>query len=288
MNELAEALNSPDEVDRIYAAQDIAETENPELAVHLISRLPIEESHAVRDAIVFALKNLPCSKIYTNLFELFSSPDPYLRNATIDIFGSKGNDSVNFLRSNMNHADREVRKLILDALFATGVPDALRAMRDGLSDPSVNVQITAVEYLGRLEDRKSVEEMLELFRDETEPMLRLAILEALCLIECRKTDIEDFISILAPYGDFTLMPQLYIPQMIRLSSKTGDSYILCNIVNTISDINIYAEDIIYAIEQADQKFKGFCKEECVLEITEKIMELTDNNELRALCQELLD
>ncbi|MCP4350926.1 MAG: HEAT repeat domain-containing protein [Desulfobacterales bacterium] len=84
-------------------------------------------------------------------------------------------------------------------------------------DPSMNVQITAVEYLGRLEDRQSVDNLLNLFRDETEPMLRIAILEAISLIECRKTDIEEFVSILAPYGDFALADPLYYP----FQQKTG-------------------------------------------------------------------
>ncbi|MCP4110112.1 MAG: HEAT repeat domain-containing protein [Desulfobacteraceae bacterium] len=157
------------------------------------------------------------------------------------------------------------RKLILDALFATGVPDALRHMREGLSDPSMNVQITAVEYLGRLEDRQSVD-LLNLFRDETEPMLRIAILEAISLIECRKTDIEEFVSILASYGDFALADPLYYPQAIRLSAKNGDSEIMCSIVSAITEIDIYAEDIIYAIEDAEHRFTGFSKEECILEI----------------------
>ncbi|MCP4110113.1 MAG: hypothetical protein GY749_32095 [Desulfobacteraceae bacterium] len=106
MDELLKQLNSIDEAERIYAAQDIAETNDPGMAAYLIERLPVEESQAVKDAIVFALKTLPCSRIYTNLFELFSSPDPYLRNSTIDLFGSEGNDATDFLSSNMNHAEK--------------------------------------------------------------------------------------------------------------------------------------------------------------------------------------
>lgn len=288
MDELAKALNDSDETERIYAAQDIAETNNPDMSIYLIDRLQIENSQAVRDAIVFSLNNLSCSGNYEKIFHLFSSPDPYLRNSTIDIFGSEGNEAIFFLESHMDHADGEVRKLILDALFATGVPDALPAIRKGLHDPSVNVKITAVEYLGRLEDRESIEIMLEIFSNDTEAMLRTAILEMLCQIECRKTDAEDFVSILAPYGDFSLMDPIYLPHMIRLSSKIGDADTLCTLVNTIADINIYAEDIVYAIEQADRIYEEFIKEDCVLEIMEKIMQITENDELRLLCEELMD
>ncbi len=182
MYELVKALNSFEEAERIYAAQDIAETKHPDMAVYLLNRLPLEESHAVRDAIVFALKNLPCSEIYDMLFKFFRSPDAYLRNAAISIFGSEGDKAIDFLTSHINHADGEVRKLILDALFASGVPGAIQAIRQAMNDPSVNVQITAVEYLGRLEDRDSVNKIIELFQEKAEPMLRIAILEFLYMV----------------------------------------------------------------------------------------------------------
>jgi HEAT repeat protein len=151
MENLIKALNSEDEVERIYAAQDIAESEKPELAEFLLKRLSLEESQAVKDAIIFALGNLSCSRIYPMIFRLFRSPDAYLRNAAIGIFGSEGKNAVSFLASHLNHSDREVRKLILDALFATGVPDAARAIRKCLYDSSLNVRITAAEYLGRMD-----------------------------------------------------------------------------------------------------------------------------------------
>ncbi|MDM8551701.1 HEAT repeat domain-containing protein [Desulfobacterales bacterium HSG2] len=286
MEELIKELNSPDEVERIYAAQDIAETNNPDMAVHLFDRLTNEESQAVRDAIVFALRNLPCSGIYARLFELFRSPDAYLRNAVIGIFGSEGDEAVSFLYSHINHADGEVRKLILDALFAAGVPDAIQVIRSALNDPSMNVQITAVEYLGRLEDRESVSEMIELIRKETEPMLRISVLESLCLVGDR-ADIMNVFSILADGGDFIRIDPVCLPQVIRLSAKTGDPEVISGIADTINDIEIYAEDVIHAIEEAEQEFKGICRKGRIPGLIRKIMEKTEDEELHTLCKELI-
>ncbi|QTA88034.1 HEAT repeat domain-containing protein [Desulfonema magnum] len=286
MNELLKALNSFEEVERIYAAQDIAETKRPDMTVYLLNRLLLEESHAVRDAIVFALKNLPCSEIYDMLFKLFHSPDAYLRNAAIGIFGSEGNEALAFLISYMDHADGEVRKLILDALFATSVPRAIEAIRQAIDDSFVNVQITAVEYLGHLEDNESADKMIKLFQKKTEPMLRIAILEFFYMVGS-KTDIMKIFSFLAPDDNFNSIDPLYLPQLINLSAKSGDADMICKILDSITHIEIYAEDIIHAIEQANRQFKDICKNDRIIEHIKRVMKKIKDQEVRALCEELL-
>jgi HEAT repeat protein len=286
MEDLIKALNSPEEVDRIYAAQDIAETKDPAHAVHLLERLSVEKSQAVNDAVVFALKNLPCSGNYDMLFKLFRSPEPYLRNAAIGIFGSEKEEAVPFLSSHLNHADGEVRKLILDALFATGDPGIIGVIRQSLHDPSVNVRITAAEYLGRIEDRDSVNELIGLFQKESEPMLRIAVLDSLLLIG-EFSDIMNLFSIISPKGDFKQTDPLYLPQIINLAAKTGDAAIICKVLDAIPDIGIYSEDIIHALDQAERKFKGLCRHADILDIIKKIIEKTTDKELHALCRELI-
>jgi HEAT repeat protein len=278
-------LNNPDEVRRIYAAQDIAETGNSELSLHLLNKLPAEESQAVRDALVFALRTLPCSGIYENIFKLFRSPDAYLRNAAIDIFGSEGHAAIPFLTSHLNHADREVRKLILDALFSIGAPDAIQAIRSALRDPSVNVRITAVEYLGRLEDKESAKEMVNLLQEETEPMLKIGILESLSLIADRE-DILNVFSILIPNLDFSRADSLYLPCMIRLSGKIGDPEIIAGLGESIPNLEMYAEDILHAIEQAAAQFKDTQKTGRILNLINRIIKESRDSAIHALCEEL--
>ena len=188
-----------DEGERLYAVEDIAEGGMPESVPSLAVALKAETSQVVRDALLFALKRLDCSNAYPLIFDLFRSEDAYLRNAAVSIFGAGGDDAVAYLTSRLDEADREVRKLILDALMETGLPDAVFAIRAELHDAAPNVRITAVEYLGRLQDAESVEEMLALFRTDPEPMLRASIMEALSSIG-NVSAIKEAISFLMPEG----------------------------------------------------------------------------------------
>ncbi|OQX27260.1 MAG: hypothetical protein BWK80_06150 [Desulfobacteraceae bacterium IS3] len=285
MEDLIKALNSDDEVERIYAAQDIAESKNPELTEFLLKRLSAEESQAVKDAIIFALGNLSCFENYPMIFRLFRSPDAYLRNAAIGIFASEGKKAVEFLSSHLNHSDREVRKLILDALFATGDPDAARAIRQSLHDSSLNVRITAAEYLGRMADEESADELLAILQKETEPMLITAVLESLSVTEDQEI-IRKLFSFFAPERDFSRTDKLYMPQLIYLWAKTGDSELLFKMIDALKPFEIYEEDIVHALEQAEERFTGICKEAHISELIKKIMEHTENKEIYALCRKL--
>lgn len=273
MQDLIDDLNGSDESGRIYAAQDMAETHNPDFAVHLIRRLQIEQSQGVKDAVVFALRTMPCSGIFSQLFDLLRSPDAYLRNAVISIFGDQGENAVNFLKPRLNHKDGEVRKLILDALFATGDPESLDAIRSCLKDDSVNVLITAIEYLGRLEDKQSAGSLIEIFRANDEPMLRIAVLESLFLIGDH-AHIRKIFSILAPNNDFGNIDPFYIPQMLRLSACVGDTRLFTELTEKIANINLYSEDILDAIESVSRQNQDFLNHPKISQIIGKIMNNT--------------
>lgn len=286
MEELVKALSSADETDRIYAAQDIAETENPALAEHLIFRLPEEESQAVRDAIVFALSSLSCAEIYHLVFDLFHSPDAYLRNAAIGIFESEQDAALPFLSSHLNHADGEVRKLILDALFATGASDAVQAIRKGLDDPAVNVRITAVEYLGRMGDTDCVPRLTELLETEDEPMLRVAVLESFCQLG-NPDDILKVLAILVPDDDFGRADPICLPQIIRLAVKTRDPEMITRLIDTITNMEVYAEDILHAIEAAGHEFLELHREHRLTKRIRRMMRQTEDEDICRLCEGLI-
>ena len=221
MKPLLEALSSADESKRIYAVQDIGDTGDPEMVPHLIRQLRVDPTRVVKDAIVFQLKQMDCSKDYPLLFTLFVSPDAYFRNAAVDIFGAGGDNAVGFLTAHLDHSDREVRKLILDALFCVGTPEAILAIRAGLYDTAVNVKITAVEYLGRLKDRESVPEMIELLKNDSEPMLITTILESLPFL-ASESEIKKTLETILPGGDLCRAEPLYIPEILRLAARAAD------------------------------------------------------------------
>ncbi len=278
IHELIKKLDSPDEAERIYAAQDIADINQPDMAVPLLRRFQIEESSAVRDAILFSLKNLPCKDIYNHIFRLFKSSDAYIRNAALSVFGSGGDEALGFLTLHMGDSDREVRKLILDALFAIGTPDAVLAVRAALHDPSVNVQITAVEYLGRLEDKDSADDLLALFQKETEPMLRTSLLDSLSMIGDNSAILK-VLSILGSEGlqkGFAGIDPIYIPEVIRLAAQAGDAEYISKILDAVSSFKIYANDIIRAIDLARRRFKDSFRED---RIFEKLIAIAEDKEI---------
>lgn len=268
MDHIVQALNSNDETQRIYAAQDMGEQNDPEMAAPLVQRLLIEKSQIVKDAIVFNLSKIPCTRIYENLFEMFDSHDAFIRNAAVTVFGSEKDEAIGFLTAHLDHANREIRKLILDALYTTGTYESVLAIRAGLHDPSVNVQITAAEYLGILEDKDSIDDMVKLI-EQKEPMLRFALLDAL---SCMKESgiIKKVMDVLGAGDDINKLDPLYIPGIIKLAAKSGDLDFICDVFENISNSNIYADDIMRAVGETKLRFKNILEECCILEMTTAI------------------
>ena len=261
MDDLIKALASGDEAERLYAVQDMTRLQEVSgVAKQLLDRLQKENSQIVRNAIVFALKKIDCSDVHEHLFQMFFSHDAFLRNEAVAVFGQGGENALAFLASSLDHPDREVRKLILDALFLVGTSDAVLAIRAGLHDPSANVKITAVEYLGRLLDEESTVEMLECLKIDSEPMLRASILYALINIGKEETACH-VLSILAPDGDLRKVDPIYIPNVIELISRTGDMQDIKKMFEAVNTFSEYGEEIVRAAGAAEKRLSGTLVEE---------------------------
>jgi len=277
MDELIQSLASDDEAERLYAVQDMAGLKDASgVAKHLLNRLQKENSQVVRNAIIFALKGIDCVDVYELLFQMFSSPDAFLRNEAVAVFGQGGENALAFLASHLDHSDREVRKLILDALFLIGTRDAVLAVRAGLHDPSANVKITAVEYLGRLLDGESTEEMLAYLKNDGEPMLRATILDALANIGKKETA-GNVLSILAPDGDIRKIDPIYIPKVIELISRTGDMQDIKKMFEAVNTFSEYGEEIVRAAGEAERRLSGTLAEGG---ITDKVIAIAADQEAR--------
>ncbi len=263
MESLVKALNSPKESERLYAVQDLRDR-GDEAAIVLTKRLAEEEFQVVRDAIVFNLKRINALDAYPRLFDLFLSPDAFLRNAAVDIFGAQRNHAIAYLTAHLDHADREVRKLIMDALYIAGTPEAVLAIRAGIHDAAVNVRITAIEYLGQLGDRDSIPEMLDILEEETEPMLRATILESLTAM-ADEVDILKAIAVIMPGGDISCVDPVYLPEVIRMTGKAGDEESLCLVLAGVADMENYADDILQAIGRIKTRIPGVFQNRTILD-----------------------
>jgi len=280
MKPLLEALSGADEAKRIYAVQDIGDAGDPAMIPVLIRQLLVESSRAVKDAIAFQLRQMDCSGNYPLLFKLFVSPDAFLRNAAVEIFGAGGDNAVGFLTAHLDDSDREVRKLVLDALFCCGTLEAILAIRAGLYDSAVNVKITAVEYLGRLKDRESVSEMIALLKNDPEPMLITTILESLPFL-ASETEIDNILQTILPGGDLNQAEPLYIPEILRLTARAADQNVIRRMIDEIKDLQFYAQDILIMLEEAKTRFPDFLNHE---PIRNKLIQLVCNTELNELAR----
>ena len=179
LKEYAEKLNSADEADRIYAAEDIGYWNTPEGVPVLLDRLGKEPSRAVRDAIFQALIRIDAGAAIEGSIGLLGSEDPQIRNQAVDVLRRKGARSIPALTAVMRDGDQDMRKLVLDILSGIQASGAGEIYAAALSGKDANVAITAVENLGRIragEFRSRIEDLLQA---GSHPMLIGACLEAL-------------------------------------------------------------------------------------------------------------
>ena len=217
-DKLLVALKSDVREDRLYAVEDIISLNKSELVPSLLEHLAQEEDRMVRELIVEGLKVLDISGHYEHIAGFFESSDAFLRNCTIEIFGSEGEDAVAFLTSVMDHENKEVRKLVLDSLVATNSKYSIPALKAALKDPAPNVKITAIEYLGQLEDKDSLGEVLELLKNTDEPMLRISCIETLIVLGTEDT-VDEVIDALGGEN----MDSFFKPTVFRLIAEHGCS-----------------------------------------------------------------
>ncbi|NWH05163.1 HEAT repeat domain-containing protein [Desulfobacter latus] len=274
MERLKQKLHSPDEAERLYAVQDILDEQPDKAPEWLVERLGEESSVAVRESLVDALKGIDIESVFPRLFGMFSSPEAFLRNAAVDIFGEGGDAAIAFLTAYLDHADREVRKLVMDSLYATRSKTAVMALRAGLFDPSVNVKITAVEYLGQLSDTDSLPEMIRVLETKTEPMLVSAILEALSVMGGAQ-HIQSVFKVLCPNGDIREINGLFLPEFIRLVARSGDVEIIEQFLSSMDGSGIYAEDYMEAVIESSRRFPRITGNKAVRDFLLGLIENTE-------------
>ncbi len=319
IEELIRNVSSKEEDVRLYAIEDIGDEKLDQAAGALIDQLMIEEKQLVKDGIVIALKSINTEEVYEKLFVFFTSRDAFLRNAGVEIFGSEKDRSLPYLTSQMDHSNDEVRKLILDSMMLIGSDYAMHAIRAGLHDDSINVQITSVEYLGQCQDRESSKELLELMEKSDEPMLKMSILGALKSTASAE-DIEYTIELFEKEYADNPTDTLFIPELINLVASVGDVKDLIRILKFISDYQVYSDNIIdslFEMRRRDIVMEGNSALEGILieiietnhlavdvlincltllvsinkekgfTITESVLKKTENEELQNFCKTLI-
>ncbi|GAB6183606.1 HEAT repeat domain-containing protein [Thermodesulfovibrio hydrogeniphilus] len=254
------------EEERLLQIYEMMESPDQEKIRQLIEILKKEDSIAMREAIVTSLKYLDLQPFYEEIFNLFSSEDAYLRNAAVEIFGAKGSDAVAFLTSKMDSQYHEVRKLILDSLVLIGSPEAQLAVRAYIYDENPNVQITAVEYVGKLQDKESVPELIKLFKQKDEPMLRSTIIQSITELESEEGCREIF-----KYFSNTEIPEYLLPDFLKMVAKVGDLETILKTLNILKYSTAVAKDLIDFIEETANRFPEIKNNPKVQDMISKIL-----------------
>ena len=135
----------------------------------------------------------------------------------------------------------------------------LEIFRACLYDPSINVVITAIEYLGRLGDRNSLDDLIQLYQRVNEPMLRSTVLD--CVLKIGdKEDFESTISTL--FQDLQSVDSIYIPQVMRLLAQSGKKEEFLQLVRDKQKEGNYSEDILASIDWLIKK-EVLAPNECI-------------------------
>lgn len=242
MDNLLDLLNSSNESDRVQAINLMIRSNNVDYAKPILDRLDNEISLYVKENIFFALKKLKSKNVYEKMFELFHHEDPMIRNSAVATMREYVDDYfVDFLFNRMDNSNEEVRKLILDVLVSIPSPKVVSVFYYALKDSSINVVITAVEYLGKVVDKNCSEKLIELYRDTSDFMLKTSILESMIAIGS-----TDHIKKLIPYIDTY---PLFISYLIRLNGIVDNLAEVLGILEKKTTIERYIEETLFAFEK---------------------------------------
>lgn len=217
LDDLLAKLESLDETDRVYAAEDLGYLNDSAAVPALVERLAKESSTAVSDVIFQALTRIEGEASIEATAGLLASEAARLRNGAVEVLRRKGDSSIPFLKRVMQEGDKSRRKLVLDVLSGGQASEANEIYAAALCDRDVNVVITAVENLGSIraeEFRSAIEDLLQ---NDSEPMLVAACVEAL-------VGIDNPASLTAIRRLFTgpaVLPDFFLPPYLKALAAFG-------------------------------------------------------------------
>jgi HEAT repeat protein len=187
LTKLVQDLSSENESTRSFAVADLGRLNDDSVVQSLVDLLLREKSIIIKESIFKALAQIAGNKSIEALVSLLRSDEAFIRNQAITVLNEKGTSSLEPLRNLLKDPDKDVRKLSLDALFSFEHPESAGIIVEAFNDPAINVRITAVEYIGKLEAREYCEEVHKVLLSSENILLTCACLETLTIIGNEKT-----------------------------------------------------------------------------------------------------
>jgi HEAT repeat protein len=217
LGEHIEKLESADETERTYAAEDLGYLNVAEVVAPLLERLQRELSPVVRDAIGQALIRLDAAEAIAGAVGLLGSDDAQLRNLGVDVLRHKGERTIPFLKKAMQEGDRDMRKFVLDALSGLPVKGTAEIYAAALADEDTNVVITGVENIGKLRAAEFRSELERLLESDGHAMLIAACLEALAEIG----NASSLAAVRRRFPDLMELPAFYLTPCLKALAALG-------------------------------------------------------------------
>jgi len=210
-------LESGDESDRIYAAEDIGFANDPAGIAPLLARLPAEPSRAVREAIFAALIQIEDDGVIEGALGLLDSEDSFLRNQAVELLQAMGDRTAPYLVRAFSEGAPDRRKFVIDVVSRLADPSSVDLYRRALADPDLNVVITAIESLGNMRQAEFRQQIETMVKPDSHPMLLGASIEALAQIGDRNS----LDAVRRNFGGTQRLPGYLRPSYLKLVGATG-------------------------------------------------------------------
>jgi len=217
LQECVQKLETGDEPDRIYAAEDIGFANLAAGISPLLARLPVEPSRAVKEAIFAALLQIDDDAVIEGALGLLDSEDSYLRNQAVELLRALGSKTVPYLDRAFRAGPPDRRKFVIDVIARLAEPASVGLYRRALEDPDLNVVITAVENIGNARHVQFREQVERMVTAEAHPMLLGACIEALAQIG-DSTSLE---AVGKSFGGVEGVPGYLRPSYLKLVGAKG-------------------------------------------------------------------
>ena len=241
IDQITDALNSPDEETRLQGLRDLSASD-PNEGLDLIFKAFGDESWRVRKQAIDLFLSMPvCKDLIGEIIELLHAEENAgLRNAAVEILGRMGRSTVPVLIEHARCPDHDVRKFIIDILGDIAAPEAVPVLTIGLEDTDSNVRAAAAENLGKLRAREAVPALLKAMQ-LPDLLLQFTILDALSRIAAPVP-----LSELLPYKNEKLLRKA----LIDCLGKAGDASAVPELVSALTDTmrNVRESAILAIVE----------------------------------------
>ena len=252
-DQIANALNSPDEEVRLQGSRDLAASDALD-ALDLVFKAFGDESWRVRKESISLFLSMPISReLIGEIIELLHAEENAgLRNAAVEILTRMGREAVPMLLDQAGCPDHDVRKFIIDILGDIAEPDAIPVLISGLEDEDSNVRAAAAENLGKLKTAEAVPALLKAMH-HPDLLLQFTILDALSRISAPVSLDE-----LLPYKDEKLLRKA----LIDCLGKAGDASAISELVTALADsMRNVRESAILALVEISVRYPEQVREE---------------------------